>query len=129
PGGIVAAAAIGRYMGLLACCAAGALSPERLERLLPTLQTGRHDPAIDFTDAYLHRPEELAQEVSRAGFEVVRVLGVEGPAWMAVDAAGAEGDRLVDSALLCARALEEDAAMLPANAHLLAVGRAPNAPG
>jgi SAM-dependent methyltransferase len=127
PGGIVVAAGIGRYMALLAYCADGDLNPDRLQRLLPTLRTGRYDPTIDFTDVYFHRPEELAEEVNRAGFEDVRVLGVEGPAWIAVDAAGADGDQLLDSALLCARVLEEDAAMLPVNAHLLAVGRAPQA--
>lgn len=125
PGGVVAAATIGRYMALLAYCARGSLTPERLPLLLPTLQNGRHDPALDFTDAYFHRPEELAEEMRLAGFEAVRILGIEGPAWIAVDAAEADDERYLKSALLCARAVEEDAAMLPMSAHLLAIGRAP----
>ncbi|MBX3264692.1 MAG: methyltransferase domain-containing protein [Labilithrix sp.] len=123
PGGIVAVAAITRYMALLTYCADGELNADRLRRLLPTLSTGRYDPSLDFTDAYFHHPEELATELRQGGFEDVRVFGVEGPGWTAVDAAGADGGRLMDSALLCARALEEDPAMLSANAHLLAVGR------
>jgi hypothetical protein len=111
-------------MALLTYCADGDLDAERLQRLLPALETGRYDdPSLDFTDAYVHRPEELATEVSRGGFDDVRVFGVEGPAWTAVDAAGADGDRLIESAMLCARALEEDSAMLSASAHLLAIGR------
>jgi SAM-dependent methyltransferase len=125
PGGVVAAAAIGRYMALLAYCADGDLDPDRLAKLLPTLETGRYDPTLDFTDAYFHRPEELAEELVRAGFEDVRVLGIEGPAWTAVDAAGPDREAHMSAALLCARAVEEDRALLPASAHLLAVGRAP----
>lgn len=125
PGGLVAAAAIGRYMSLLTYCADGDLDPDRMRRLLPTLQTGRYDPSLDFTDAYFHRPEELAAELTRAGFEGVRVFGVEGPAWTAVDAAGPDAEGHLQAALLCARALEEDAVMLPMSAHLLAVGHAP----
>lgn len=123
PGGAVAAAAIGRYMALLAYCASGSLTPDRLPLLLPTLQSGRHDPALDFTDAYFHRPAELAEELQLAGFAEIRILGIEGPAWIAVDAAGGEEERYLESALLCARALEEDAAMLAMKAHL--IGRTP----
>jgi ubiquinone/menaquinone biosynthesis C-methylase UbiE len=124
PGGVIAAAAITRYMALLTYCADGELSADRLKRILPTIESGRWDPSLDFTDAYFHAPQELSTELSQAGFEDVRVFGVEGPAWTAVDAAGEDGARLMDSALLCARALEADAAMLPANAHLFAIGRA-----
>ena len=126
PGGLVAAAAIGRYMSLLTYCADGDLDSARIERLLPTLETGRHDPSLGFTDAYLHLPNELADELLQVGFEGVRVFGVEGPAWPAVDAAGPDAERHLQAALLCARAVEEDPLMLPASAHLLAIGRMPS---
>lgn len=125
PGGVLAAAAIGRYMALLAHCADGDLDSLRLKKLLATVQTGRHDPSLDFTDAYFHRPEELAEELASSGFVDVRILGIEGPAWIAVDAAGSDSDAHMNAALLCARAMEEDGALLPANAHLFAVGRVP----
>lgn len=125
PGGLLAAAAIGRYMSLLTYCADGDLDADRIERLLPTVKTGRYDPLLDFTDAYFHNADELADELTRAGFEGVRVFGEEGPAWTVVDAVGPEAEAHLQAAMLCARALEEDAAMLPTNAHLLAVGRAP----
>jgi ubiquinone/menaquinone biosynthesis C-methylase UbiE len=125
PGGLVAAAAIGRYMALLTYCADGDLNPDRVERLLPTLETGRHDASLDFTDAYFHLPDELIGELVDAGFEGVRVFGVEGPAWTALDAAGLGAEGHLQAALLCARAVEEDPRMLPVSAHLLAIGRAP----
>jgi ubiquinone/menaquinone biosynthesis C-methylase UbiE len=124
PGGMVLAAAITRYMALLCYAADGTLNAERLERMLPTLRTGRHDPSLDFTDAYFHEPDELRGELRSAGFADVRIFGVEGPAWIAVDAVDADGERLMESALLCARALEEEPAVLAVNAHLLAFGRA-----
>jgi hypothetical protein len=68
------------------------------------------------------RRDELATELQEADVEGVRIFGVEGPGWTAADAAGADGDRLMDSALLCARALGEDPAVLSVNAHLLGVG-------
>jgi hypothetical protein len=116
-------------MALLTHCADGDLDPDRLTKLLPTLETGRHDRSLDFTDAYFHRPQELAEELVCAGFEDVRVLGIEGPAWTAVDAAGPDSEAHMNAALLCARAVEEDRALLPASAHLLAVGRGPSRSG
>lgn len=41
-----------------------------------------------------------------AGFEAVRILGIEGLAWIAVDAVGADDERHLESALICARAVE-----------------------
>jgi ubiquinone/menaquinone biosynthesis C-methylase UbiE len=122
PGGVIFAAAISRYMALLSHFAAGELDSHRLDALLPTIQTGAHNPSVDFTDAHSHSPDELEVELTQAGFERLRVFGVEGPGWTAVDAAGEEGERLMESALLCARALEEDRAILPASGHFLAIG-------
>ena len=70
--------------------------------------------------------EEVAEELVCAGFEDVRVLGIEGPAWTAVDAAGPDSEVHMNAALLCARAVEEDRPLLPASAHLFAVGRVPS---
>jgi len=125
PGGVMATAAIGRYMVLLTHCADGDLDPERMRDLSSTLATGRYDGGEGFTEAYLHRPDELSGELGEAGFEGVEVFGLEGPAWPAVDAAGLESERHLEAALVCARAVEQDPALLSLSAHLLAVGRAP----
>src|SRR3954451_1097206 len=58
PGAPVAAAAIGRYAGLLAFGAHAGLDELTEPRVRRTLDTGRHDPQLGFTTAYLHRPEE-----------------------------------------------------------------------
>jgi ubiquinone/menaquinone biosynthesis C-methylase UbiE len=123
PGGAVVAAAIGRYMALLDWCAAGELSEETLAKLLPVIATGRHDPSLGFTDAYFHTADELAGELREAGLRDVQVVGIEGPAWIAADAAGVDRfDEYVESAVRCARAVETDPALLASSAHLLAVG-------
>ena len=43
-------------------------------------QTGRFDPLplTGFTKSYMHRREELREEVSLAGFEVGDLVGLEG---------------------------------------------------
>ncbi len=125
PGGPVIAAAIGRYTALLDWCATGELSEATLAKLRPVLATGEHDPTLGFTTAYFHTADELADEMRSAGPRDVEVLGVEGPAWMALDAAGMDKfDDYVGSALRLARTVETDPALIATSAHLLAVGRA-----
>jgi SAM-dependent methyltransferase len=123
PSGVVCAAAIGRYMAVLDWTAAGGLTDEIAAKLRPVIATGTHDHSLGFAPAHFHRPDELADEVRSTGFDHVRVLGIEGPAWTAVDAAepGRRAE-LMDSALRCARLVEEDPALLSASGHLLAVG-------
>jgi SAM-dependent methyltransferase len=138
PGGVVCAAAIGRYMALLNWTSSGGLTDEIAAKLRPVIATGTHDYSLGFAPAHFHLPDELADEVRSAGFDHVRVLGIEGPAWIAVDAAGSDSgtepvdgagsDReatLMASALRCARMVEDDPALVSASAHLLAVGRRP----
>lgn len=126
PGGVVVAAAISRYAALLDTGARGRLDAEALGRATDVVATGWHDPRLGFTTAYFHRPEELAGELTEAGLLEVEVYGVEGPLWMALDAAGDsavpdDSAALLDSAVRCARAVERDPALLAASAHLLAV--------
>lgn len=122
--GVLLAAAISRYMALLDWAASGELTAEVAARLSAVIATGRHDPSLGFTTAFFHTPAELAAELAAAGFQEVRVLGIEGPAWAAVDAAGPERwESYLPSALLAARLTEGDPALLPSSAHLLAVGR------
>jgi SAM-dependent methyltransferase len=76
-----------------------------------------------FTTAYFHRPDELGSELSAAGFQRVQVLGVEGPGWVLPDLdARWERPALRKDLLDVARALEGEASILGASAHLLALG-------
>ena len=38
-----------------------------------------------FTDAFFHRPGELSREFLAAGFQVLEMVAIEGPAWLARD--------------------------------------------
>jgi SAM-dependent methyltransferase len=135
PRGLVVAAAISRYASLLDSLMRGFIrDPEFLPILLRDLEDGQHrNPAGSpewFTTAFFHHPDELAQEVIDAGLDLVEVVGVEGPGWLLPDI----GDRWTDeswreSLLFAARAVETEATMRGASAHLLAVARRPSEPG
>ena len=126
PGAPVAVAAISRYAGLLDFGAHGAITPATEPLVRDVLATGRHDPRLGFTTAYVHRPEELAGELVAAGLCDVSVFGVEGPSGPALDAHGIERiDDFLPSAIACARIAERDPALIAASAHFLALATAP----
>jgi SAM-dependent methyltransferase len=109
PGALVAAAAIGRYAGLLDFGAHAGLDEASEPLVRETLQTGLHNPELGFTTAYLHRPEELHGELVAAGLRDVEVYGVEGPSGPALDAHGIERiDEFLEAALRCARIADRD---------------------
>jgi SAM-dependent methyltransferase len=126
PGGVLLAAAIGRFMALLDWAQSGGLTADIAAKLMPVLSTGVHDPTLGFTDAVFHTAAQLQQEVAEAGFADVRVVGIEGPAWTIVDAPGDEAEALFDSALHCAQLTENLAEIVDASAHLMASRRLPS---
>jgi SAM-dependent methyltransferase len=124
PGGLVVAAAISRYAGLLELAALGEVSAENEPSLRRALETGLHDPRSSFTTAYFHHPEELAGELADAGLGEVTVFGVEGPSAPALDNLPLDqAEPLLGSAIRAARLLETDPAMICASPHFLAFGR------
>jgi len=69
---------------------------------------------------------DLLRDCKRAGsggggFDDVRVLGIEGPAWTVVDPPGDDADQRFDSALRCARLTENYVEIADASAHLMAI--------
>jgi ubiquinone/menaquinone biosynthesis C-methylase UbiE len=126
PGGVLLAAAIGRFMAVLDWAQTGGLTADIAAKLIPVLSSGRHDPTLGFTDAFFHTAAQLQQEVAEVGFADVRVVGVEGPAWTIVDAPGDDTDARFDSALRCARLTENFAEIVDASAHLMAFARLPS---
>jgi ubiquinone/menaquinone biosynthesis C-methylase UbiE len=125
PGGVLLAAAIGRFMAVLDWAHSGGLTADVAAKLVPVLSTGVHDPTLGFTDAFFHTAAQLQQEVAEAGFADVRVVGIEGPAWTIVDAPGDDADARFDSALRCARLTESFEEIVNASAHLMALTTAP----
>jgi hypothetical protein len=129
PGGLIAAAAISRYASALSGLPLRLAKDPLFVRMRDRdLVDGRHvndTGRIDyFTTAYLHKPNELREELEACGFDGVRVLGVEGPGWMLPDFDQHwEDDALRQGILDVARALEAEPSILGASAHLLAIGR------
>jgi SAM-dependent methyltransferase len=122
PGGVVAAAAISRWAGLLDLGTSGPWGRDTTDRLTEVVDTGRHDPTLGFTTAYLHRPDELGDELRQAGLGDVEVLAIEGPMGRAVDLVE-DTEAAIDRAVEVAAMVEAEPALLGASPHLLAVGR------
>ena len=131
PGGTIVVAAISRYASALdGLVRRLALDPEFRRIRDRDLIDGQHrnDPRTReyFTTAYLHRPEDLAAEMHRAGVTSVSVRGVEGPGWMLQDFdARWEDDALRADILDVARKVESEPSIVGASAHLLGIGRRP----
>ena len=130
PGGLLFAAAVDRFASLLPGIFENALAdPEFAAIVARDLRDGQHRNPTNkdyFTTAFFHRPEDLEAEVREGGFELLDLLGVEGPGWLLLDidrrwADPAERERL----LRAARAVEREPTLLGLHAHLLAVGRKP----
>src|SRR5205814_1867268 len=89
PGGLLFAAAVGRYASLLSGVAENLLGdPDFAAIVARDLRDGQHKNHKDkeyFTTAFFHRPEELEAEVREARFDLVAHLGVEGRAWRLAD--------------------------------------------
>lgn len=129
PSGLLVVAAISRYASALDGLARGlGRDPDFVRMRDGDLRDGHHRNATGrldyFTTAYFHRHEELRQELQAAGFDDVRVLGVEGPGWMVseFESRWASDVERADMMAL-AQALESDPAILGVSAHLLGIGR------
>ncbi|MEX2557089.1 MAG: class I SAM-dependent methyltransferase [Actinomycetota bacterium] len=131
PGGLLFAAAISRFAALLDLLVRldRLHEPEVFRVVEVGVRTGvfRGADGELFTTAYLHRPEELREEILEAGFELDAVLNVEGPGFLVPDFETRWRDPARrDAILAAARLVESEAAMLGASSHLLAVARAPS---
>ena len=132
PGGLVAAAAIGRYASLFEHTATTFLTREPVrDAVADILTTGRHEPGRKgFTAAYFHTAEGLAEEMAAAGLHDVAVHGIEGPTWSLLKAAEQHtGTSLLDSAmfraaLTAARLADPYPDLLAASSHMLATATA-----
>lgn len=131
PGGTVVVAGISRYASALdGLIRRLALDPEFKRIRDRDLIDGQHrnDAANRqyFTTAFLHRPEDLAAEMHRAGVASVSVRGVEGPGWMLQDFDNRWEDEALRADMIeIARKLETEPSIVGASAHLLGVGRRP----
>jgi ubiquinone/menaquinone biosynthesis C-methylase UbiE len=89
-GGIVWGAAISHFASLFDSLSSGFFDdPVFAPILARDLEDGQHHNAtgnpLYFTDAFFHRPGELSREFLAAGFQVLEVVAIEGPGWLARD--------------------------------------------
>jgi SAM-dependent methyltransferase len=90
PGGLLAAAAISRFVSLLDGLVSGWLGDPSFDAIVERdLEEGQHRNPTDreewFTTAYFHHPDELATEVTDAGLRFEALFGIEGPGWLLQD--------------------------------------------
>jgi len=130
PGGLLVAAAVGRFASLLDGIVDNFLAdPDYAAIVARDLRDGQHRNATErnyFTTAFFHLPRELEDEVREAGFERVEILGLEGPGWMLADLEARWADPARRRHILdAARAVEREPTLMGLHAHILAVGRKP----
>lgn len=129
PGGLVAVVALGRHANLFGAAIAGQLIQRRaiVEDIQKQGWSARNDrwPAT----TYYHTMDELRDELTGAGLQVVNVHGVGGPGgWLAVAVDRYkldDGEVMLDAALLGARMGDHCPELIHASANLLAVSRVP----
>ncbi len=128
PGGLVAAAAINRFAPLMDGLFLRMFDQPGFSDVVEHgLVTGQHNPPAGsdwFTLAYLHRPEEPAEELRAAGLGDVDVIAVEGAGHLLPDLDERHTDPAAWQQVLdVAQRLEREPGFLGVTSHFLGVGR------
>jgi ubiquinone/menaquinone biosynthesis C-methylase UbiE len=129
PGGLLWGAGISRFASLLDSLSSGFFDDSAFAPILARdLEQGQHRNStgnpIYFTDAFFHRPGELSRDLLGAGFQVLEVVAIEGPGWLARDFDRLWSDPVQRERLLAAvRKVEREPSVLGASAHIMAIGR------
>jgi len=129
PGGLVWGAAISRFASLFDSLSNGFFDdPSFAPILARDLEDGQHRNSTGnlmyFTDAFFHRPGELSRDFLAAGFQIVELVAIEGPGWLARDFDRLWNDPAQRERLLAAvRKVEREPSVLGASSHIMAIGR------
>jgi len=127
--GMVWGAGISRFASLFDSLSSGFFDDPAFAPILERdLKQGQHRNPTDnptyFTDAFFHRPGELSRDLLAAKFEVVEVVAIEGPGWLAHDFDRLWTDPIQRRRLLDAvRRIEREPSILGASSHIMAIGR------
>ena len=128
-GGVMVAAGISRFASLLEFFCKDRLGTSVSRDIVQQdLETGYHRNPTEnlefFTDAYLHRPDELRSELIEAGFQHQATLAVQGPAWLfkSVEGYWMDPDHGV-VVLDFIRKVEAEPSILGMSSHILAIGK------
>ncbi|MGA2747031.1 MAG: methyltransferase domain-containing protein [Candidatus Sulfotelmatobacter sp.] len=129
PGGLVWGAGISRFASLFDSLSGGFFDDAAFAPILERdLEDGQHRNStgnpLYFTDAFFHRPGELSRDFLAAGFQVVEIVAIEGPGWLARDFDRLWSDPVQRERLLAAvRKVEREPSVLGASSHIMAIGR------
>lgn len=132
PEGVLFAASISRFASLIDGLSRGFFQDAEFRKIVEAdLTDGLHRNPTDklayFTTAYFHRPDELAAEVSEAGFRAVEIVAIEGPAWSTALFREAWNDTEQRQKLLEFLSLiESEPSIQGVSAHIMAVASQPN---
>lgn len=127
-GGVMVAAGISRFASMLNSFFEGRFTdPVHRDIVQNDLGTGYHRNLTKdhkyFTDAYLHRPEELRSELVEAGFQHQATLAVQGPVWLFESVKNYWSDPDQRATVLgIIRKVEAEPSILGTSAHILAIG-------
>lgn len=127
--GYVFAVGISRFASLLDGLDRGLLSdPEFMRIVQRDLKNGQHRNPTNqvsyFTTTFFHHPEELTSEVMEAGFQLEKILPIEGVAALLQDLNERWDDQELRTQILNALCwLEDEPSILGITGHLLAIGK------
>ena len=128
-GGLLWGAGISHFASLLDSLSNGFFDDQAFAPILARdLEEGQHRNPTDnpkyFTDAFFHRPGELSRDLLAAGFQVLEIVAIEGPGWLARDFDRLWNDPVQRDRLLAAvRKVEREPSLLGASAHIMAIGK------
>lgn len=98
-----------------------------LEHLLKTGES--HNPTGErgfFTTLYFHKPDEFEQEIRDAGFEVHKLVGLEGTSYLFHDIETTWDNQEKRNLMMTAlKLIESEPSLMGIHPHLLAVTRKP----
>lgn len=125
PGGMLFAAGIARFASLMDAMHKGTLY-SKIGVIEQDFATGVHRKiSEDITFAYLHRPEDLRNEMTSSGFKNVSLCSIEGPVWEKQVIEVLQKDEKGWQTLLnLLEKIESEETIIGASAHIMAIGNA-----
>jgi ubiquinone/menaquinone biosynthesis C-methylase UbiE len=129
--GILFAVGISRFASLIDGLIQGFnQDPEFVKIVEQDLTDGQHrnptDNLLYFTDAFFHRPEELATEVEEAGFKLLNLAAIDGfGAWIPNLDKYWNDSAFKERILNFLRQIESEPSILGVSPHLMCIARKP----
>ena len=128
-GGILLCVAISRYASMLDGYFKDIIKDRDFEKMMrDDLNNGQHRNTTGnfdyFTTAYLHHPEELKEEIKNAGFELDKVIPIEGFGCALPDFDEKwKNEDYQNSLLKTLEIIENDSSITGITAHLMGIGK------